>query len=85
MAVAGWFEPDQKTIARIAILVGALGLGQAYWNFGAIMLWQGMLAMLRIELLLHQGPVALTIRSCRNSNWDPCACTNSTPDGLCFR
>jgi hypothetical protein len=38
--------------------VGALGLAQAYWNFGAIMRWQGMLATLRYELLLHQGPVA---------------------------
>jgi hypothetical protein len=56
--LAGWFKPDQTTIARTAILIGALGLGQAYWNFGAIMRWQGMLATLRYELLLHQGPVA---------------------------
>ena len=56
--LAGWLKPDRKTMARTAILVGALGLGQAYWNFGAIMRWQGMLATLRYELLLHQGPVA---------------------------
>ncbi len=56
--LAGWFKPDRKTIARTAILIGALGLAQAYWNFGAIMRWQGMLATLRYELLLHQGPVA---------------------------
>ncbi|MFZ0314444.1 MAG: hypothetical protein WAL85_17195 [Candidatus Korobacteraceae bacterium] len=56
--LAGWFKPDRRTLARLAILVGALGLGQAYWNFGAIMRWQGMLATLRYELLLHQGPVA---------------------------
>jgi len=56
--LAGWFKPSRNTIARFAILVGALGLAQAYWNFGAIMRWQGMLATLRYELLLHQGPVA---------------------------
>lgn len=56
--LAGWFKPNRKTIARIAILVGALGLAQAYWNFGAILRWQGMLATLRYELLLHRGPVA---------------------------
>ncbi len=56
--LAGWFKPDRKAITRTAILVGALGLGQAYWNVGAIMRWQGMLATLRYELLLHRGPVA---------------------------
>lgn len=59
MAVlAGWSKPNSQTIGTIAILVGALGFGQAFWNFGVIARWQGMLATLRYELLLHEGPVA---------------------------
>jgi len=54
----GWFKPDRKAIGLTAILVGALGLGQALWTFGCMTEWQGMLATLRYELLLHEGPVA---------------------------
>ena len=54
----GWFKPDRNTIGLTAILVGALGLGQALWTFGCIAEWQGMLATLRYELLLHEGPIA---------------------------
>jgi hypothetical protein len=56
--LVGWFKPNRETIGWVVIIVGALGFGQAFWNFGAIVRWQGMLATLRYELLLHEGPVA---------------------------
>jgi hypothetical protein len=55
--LAGWSKPNFDTIGLIAILLGALGFGQAFWNFGAIARWQGMVATLRYDLLLHEGPV----------------------------
>ena len=56
--LAGVFKPDSRAIGLTAILVGALGFGQAFWNLGCIMRWQGMLATLRYEMTLHEGPVA---------------------------
>ncbi len=56
--LAGWFKPDARTIGLTAIVIGALGFSQAFWNLAVLGRWQGMLATLRYELLLHQGPVA---------------------------
>ncbi len=58
VVLSGWSKPDARAIGLAAMLIGGLGIGQALWNLGAIMRWQGMLATLRYELLLHEGPVA---------------------------
>jgi hypothetical protein len=58
LVLAGWSKPHSRTIGLVAILIGTLGIGQVLWNLAAIMQWQGMLATLRYELLLHEGPVA---------------------------
>jgi hypothetical protein len=57
LVVAGWAKPDARAIGLTAILIGALGLGQVFWNLAVIGRWQAMLATLRYELLLHQGPL----------------------------
>lgn len=58
LVVAGWSKPDAHAIGFAAILIGALGIGQVFWNMAAITRWQAMLATLRYELLLHEGPLA---------------------------
>lgn len=55
--LSGRIKPDRTAIGLAAILVGALGLGQAYWTFGYQARWQGMTATLRYELFLHNGPI----------------------------
>lgn len=55
--LGGWFRPDRRTIALTAIAVGALGIGQAYWTLACIGRWQGVLATLRYELELRDGPI----------------------------
>ncbi len=57
LVVTGWARPDARAIGLAAILIGALGLGQVFWNLAAIGRWQVMLATLRYELSLHQGPL----------------------------
>ena len=57
LVVTGWSKPDARAIGLAAILIGTLGIGQVFWNLAAIMRWQAMLATLRYELLLHQGPL----------------------------
>jgi hypothetical protein len=52
-----WIKPTRSAMGLVALLIGALGLAQVFWNLEAIVRWQGMLATLRYELLLHQGPV----------------------------
>ncbi|MGA2902432.1 MAG: hypothetical protein ABSD98_01265, partial [Candidatus Korobacteraceae bacterium] len=58
LVLSGWSKPDARAIGLAAMLIGGLGIGQTLWNLAAIMRWQGMLATLRYELLLHEGPVA---------------------------
>ncbi len=58
LVLSGWWKPSGTAIGLTAVLVGGLGFGQAFWNLAAISRWQGMLATLRYELLLHEGPVA---------------------------
>ena len=57
IVLAGWSRPNARTIGLTAMLIGGLGIGQVLWNLAAIMRWQGMVATLRYELLLHEGPV----------------------------
>lgn len=57
LVVAGWAKPDARTLGFTGILIGALGIGQVCCNLAAITRWQAMLATLRYELLLHQGPL----------------------------
>lgn len=57
LVVAGYLRPERKTIGLAALLVGALGFGQAVWNLAAIGEWQGYLATLRYDLLAHEGVV----------------------------
>ena len=57
LVVAGYLSPDRKTIGLAALLVGALGFGQAVWNLAAIGEWQGYLATMRYDLLSHEGVV----------------------------
>lgn len=54
----GLIRPQARAVALTAVLIGALGFGQAIWNLGCLMRWQGMLATLRYEMILHDGPVA---------------------------
>ena len=58
VVLAGWSKPNAKAIGLTAVLIGGLGIGQVLWNLAAIMRWQGMVATLRYELQLHEGPVA---------------------------
>ena len=53
-----WVAPGSRVIGFTAILVGALGFAQAFWTLGAVRRWEGMLATLRYELALHDGPIA---------------------------
>ena len=56
--LGGWLKPRTRTIRSLAILVGSLGVGQVIWAFGCMAKWQGVLATLRYDLQLHEGPVA---------------------------
>lgn len=57
LVLAGWSKPEARAIGLAAILIGSLGCAQVFWNLAAISRWQGMLATLRYELTLHEGPV----------------------------
>lgn len=57
LVITGWSKPDSRAIGFAAILIGALGIGQVFWNLAAITRWQAMLATLRYELILHEGPL----------------------------
>jgi hypothetical protein len=57
LVLAGWSRPNARAIGLAAILVGGLGFGQVFWNLAAINRWQGVLATLRYELQLHEGPL----------------------------
>ncbi len=57
LEVSGYLKADRKAIGLAALLVGALGFGQAVWNLAAIGEWQGYLAILRYELLSHEGVI----------------------------
>lgn len=54
------FQPGRRALGLTAVLVGALGMGQAYWTLACVGQWQGMLATLRTELFLHDGPIAFS-------------------------
>ena len=58
LVLTGWMKPEARAIGLTALLIGLLGFTQAFWNLAAISRWQGLLATLRYELLLHEGPVA---------------------------
>lgn len=55
--LVGLLQPDRRAIQLVAVLVGALGIGQAFYGIGCLIRWQGMLATLRYELMLHEGPI----------------------------
>lgn len=57
LVLAGWSKPKARAIGLAAILIGGLGFGQVFWNLAAINRWQGVLATLRYELQLHEGPL----------------------------
>ena len=54
----GWFKPNRRALGLAAIVIGSLGIGQSFWTLACIGRWQGMLATLRYELALHEGPIA---------------------------
>jgi hypothetical protein len=53
----GLFKPDRRAIQLAAMVVATLGFGQAAYGIGCLLRWQGMLATLRYELMLHEGPI----------------------------
>ncbi len=57
LEVSGYRKADRQAIGLAALLVGALGFGQAVWNLAAIGEWQGYLATMRYDLLSHEGVI----------------------------
>lgn len=60
IVLSGLFKPDRRAIQLTAMVVGALGIGQAFYGIGCLIRWQGMLATLRYELILHEGPISFS-------------------------
>jgi hypothetical protein len=53
----GILKPGVRAVDLMGAIVALLGFGQVLFALGCVATWQGTVAILRYELLLHNGPI----------------------------